>query len=244
MFKKKALVLPGALLCAIALATQSIPASAAGNGVATIVQQQLARTQAQIAAQQGLAEYKQSKLQAYANLSPDNMAFDVSDMEELMQARVGQGFEVYTVKPQDVAGGRTDLSGMATPTGSWRFVVQVDDKPVGLVTVEMVDGRWQAVSFGAAGLAREYEAMRVAHGNADASNLRFIRIYQAQSDLMEVTSAADGKSRYAAMKSARESLLRFGLNKVQPDANAGMFDASQLMESLRAAVSKNMEVQH
>jgi len=244
MFKKKALVLPGALLCAIALATQSISASAAGSGAPTIAQQQLVRSQAQLAAQQGLAEYKQGKLQAYADLAPDNLALDVSGMDELMQTRIGQGFEVYTVKPQDVTGGRTDLSGMAVPTGSWRFVVQVADKPVGLVTVEMVDGRWEAVSFGGAALAREYEAMRVAHGNAEGSNLRFIRVYQAQSDLMEVTSATDGKSRFAAMKSARESLLRFGLNKAQPDANAGLFDPSQLLESLRAAVSKNMDAQH
>ena len=242
MFKTKALTLPGALLCAIVLAAQPLAASAAGNGPAAIVQSQLARSQAQLAAQQGLAEYQQGKLQAYAGLAPDNMAFDVSSMEELLQARIGHGFEIHTIKPQDVAGGRTDLSGMATPTGSWRFVVQVGDKPIGLVTVELMDGRWQAVSFGGAGLAREYEAVRVAHGNSDGSNLRFIRVYQAQSDLLEVISTNDGKARFAAMKSAQESLLRFGLNKAQPDA--GLFDASQLMQSLRAAVSKNLDVQH
>ena len=241
MFKKKALVLPGALLCALTLAAQPASALPAAGERVNLAQRQSDRNQALMAAQRGLGEYQQRKQQYYAGLSPSHMALDVSDVQELSQARIGPGFEMHTVSPQDLAAGLTDLDAMATPTGSWRFVVQVADKPVGLITVQKTEGRWQAVSFGGAGLARELDALRQVHGNADGSNLRFIRVYQAQSDLLEVVSGKDGKARYATLQSARDALLRHGLAKGTTDANAGLVEAAQLLDPLRTAVTKNMD---
>ncbi len=243
MSKMKALPLPGALLCAALMAVQSVSASPAGGMAAMAAQRYEDRSQALAAAKRGLADYQQRKQQYYAGLLPSHMALEVSDLQELSQARIGQGFEVHAIDPRDLAAGRTSLGGMAAPSGAWRFVVQVDDRAVGLVTVQRVDGRWQAVSFGGAGLARELEALRRAHGNADGSNLRFIRVYQARSDLLEVVSSSDGRARYATLQSARDALLRHGLARGGTDANAGLMEAAQLLEPLRAAVSGNLDAQ-
>lgn len=243
MFKKKALALPGALLCAMILAAQPAAAAPVGGERVNQAQRLSDRGQALMAAQRGLGEYQQRKQQYYAGLSPSHMALDVSDVQELSQARIGQGFEMHTVSPQDLAAGRSDLAGMALPTGSWRFVVQVGDKPVGLVTVQKHEGRWQAVSFGGAGLARELDALRQVHGNGDGSNLRFIRVYQAQSDVLEVVSGKDGRPRYATLQSTRDALLRHGLSARAADGNAGLVEATQLLEPLRTAVAKNLDAQ-
>ena len=241
MLKKKALFLPAALLCATTLAALSASAAPVGAERGAVAQQQADRDQALMAAQRGLGEYQQRKQQYYAGLSPSHMALEVADVQELSQARIGQGFQVHTVPPRELVAGRADLAAMARPTDSWRFIVQVADRPVGLVTVQKTEGRWQAVSFGGAGLARELEALKQAHGNADGSNLRFIRIYQAQSDLLEVVSGQDGRARYATLQSARDALLRHGLAKGSVDANAGLVEAPQLLEPLRAAVGTQME---
>ncbi|UUZ46708.1 hypothetical protein LP420_22785 [Massilia sp. B-10] len=55
-------------------------------------------------------------------------------------------------------------------------------------------------------LSKDVDAMASFHGNADKSNLRFMRIYQARSDFLEVVGQ-DGRARFAPLHSARESLM-------------------------------------
>jgi hypothetical protein len=75
------------------------------------------------------------------------------------------------------------------------------------------------------------------HGNADKSNLRFVRIFQARSDLIEVTDPRDGRTRYAPLHSARESL-----KLAAPDS--ALVDEAELLQPLRAAVKTNLDTPH
>ncbi|AAQ61055.1 hypothetical protein [Chromobacterium violaceum] len=174
------------------------------------------------AARQGLAEFaKQNQAEHGARL-PDGFPLALADGRELASLQLGRGFPVYTVDPQRLLAAEADLSRLMTPTGSWRFVVLSGARPVGLVTVEKMDGRWQAISFGAAELARNVEAAQAGHGQT-----RFLRVYQAQTDFLEVAPAG-GKPRFAALMSARE---RLSLQQ-QP----ALLDGADLIEPLRAAV--------
>jgi hypothetical protein len=107
----------------------------------------------------------------------------------------------------------------------------VRGKPVGLATVELVNGQWETVAYGAAELAKDVDALFARHGNAARSNLRFVRIYQSRADLLEV-AGADGRTRYAPLQSARAAL------SLQRDE---LLDGESLIGPLRATAKANIE---
>ena len=191
------------------------------------------------AARQGLADFVARQREHGSAVAAKGAVFDVADLSELSTARIAYGLQVHTIAPQDILDGRTELARMVQPTGTWRFVVQAGARPVGLVTVhEAEDGRWQAVSFGAAGLAGELDALMAAHAGAPGATPRFIRVFQAQSDLLEIASAPDGTRRYALLRSARESLGQAG--DAADDGAAVLKESHELLEPLRAAVKKSL----
>ncbi|MCD4500075.1 hypothetical protein [Chromobacterium vaccinii] len=220
MQSKSAIILAAALgLAAIAAGSvfaQPLPASG-------VVQEQGIAD----AARQGLASFVKQNLAEYGARLPDGFPLSVADGRELASLRLGRGFPVYSVNPQRLLAADADLSGLMAPTGSWRFVALSGSRPVGLVTVEKVEGRWQAIAFGAAELSKNVEAAQAGH----AGQTRFLRVYQAQSDFLEVAQA-DGKPRFAALMSARETLSL----KKQP----ALLEGADLIEPLRAAVRANL----
>ncbi|MQA23812.1 hypothetical protein GEV01_30270 [Rugamonas sp. FT103W] len=188
------------------------------------------------AARRDFSQFVQFQVQNHAGSAPQGFPLDVADVQDLKDARIAYGFPVYTVDPTDLLAGRRELKAMAKPTGIWRFVVTLNEQPIGLATVEQVNGKWETVAYGATVLAKDLDAAMTAYGNADRSNVRVLRIYQAQSDFLEVSSAQNGAARFAPLHSARQSLLL-----QRKAAGDGLLDASELLEPLRAAVKKNLE---
>ena len=188
------------------------------------------------AARRDFSQFVQFQVQNHAGSAPQGFPLDVADVQDLKDARIAYGFPVYTIDPADLLAGRRELKAMAKPTGIWRFVVTLNEQPIGLATVEQVNGKWETVAYGATVLARDLDAAMSAYGNADRSNVRVLRIYQAQSDFLEVSSAQNGAARFAPLHSARQSLLL--QRKTTGD---GLLEASELLEPLRAAVKKNLE---
>jgi hypothetical protein len=180
------------------------------------------------AAKRGLAQFAEHQQALRPGSAPQDFPLDITDVSDLKQATVGHGFEVYTVDPKELLT-RGDLPSLAKPTGEWRYIISLHGRPIGLATVQQVNGRYETVAYGASVLAKDVEAAMTAHGNSSRSNLRFIRIYQARSDLLEVDHA-----KFAPLHSARESLL---LQK----AGTQLVDGSELLEPLRAAVKANIE---
>lgn len=180
------------------------------------------------AAKRGLAQFAEHQQALRPGSAPPDFPLDVTDVGDLKQATVSGGFEVFTIDPKDLLA-RGDLPALAKPTGEWRFIIALHGKPIGLATVQQVNGRYETVAYGASVLAKDVEAAMAAHGNSNRSNLRFIRIYQARSDLLEVDHA-----KFAPLHSARESLL---LKK----AGNQLVDGAELLDPLRAAVKANIE---
>ena len=180
------------------------------------------------AAKRGLAQFAEHQQALRPGSAPPDFPLDVTDVGDLKQATVSGGFEVFTIDPKDLLT-RGDLPALAKPTGEWRFIIALHGKPIGLATVQQVNGRYETVAYGASVLAKDVEAAMAAHGNSNRSNLRFIRIYQARSDLLEVDHA-----KFAPLHSARESLL---LKK----AGNQLVDGAELLDPLRAAVKANIE---
>jgi hypothetical protein len=229
-----------ALVAGACSALSAVPAMAQGGQGSIIGQLQAGQSPlVTAAAQRDFAQFVQFNVQTRSGTAPTEFPLDVNDVQDLKDAKLGHGFQVFTIDPKDMLQGRGDMRSMAKPTGEWRFVISLQGRPIGLATVERVDGRWEVTSYGGAGLAREVDAALAAHGNAARSNLRFIRIYQAMSDLMEVVSPSDARVRYAPLNSARQMLVAQQSNaKVGADS---LMEQADLLEPLRASVKTNME---
>jgi hypothetical protein len=153
--------------------------------------------QALAAAQRDLAQFVAHQL-SRKGAAPADFPLDVTNMQDLKRASISYGFPVYTIAPDELLAGRGTMRSMAKPVNQWRFVITIDQRPVGLATVEKSNGRLETVAYGAAVLAKDLDATAKRHGNADKSNLRFLRIYQARSDFLEVASD-DGRGRFAPL---------------------------------------------
>ncbi|UXI70162.1 hypothetical protein [Tahibacter amnicola] len=157
---------------------------------------------------------------------PVGFPFAVSDVQDLRRATVGFGYEEWQADPQLLLAGRS-LADAARPTGQWRYVVSVDDSPVGLLTLAMQDGRWSIVSIGGAALSEEV-AQIARSTKADA--VRFVRVPQASSDFIELRGV-DRRVSYVPLGGARRML---GLDK------AGALDESAFAVPLRDVIARNL----
>jgi hypothetical protein len=219
---------------AAAVAALSPPLFAAGSGAAAAVAQEAdfaapalrALTPARRAAQGALAELAERHAVA-AGTRPGAFPFDLHDVGELAQARLGFGFQVYDADPSRLLAGES-LAHSAQPTGVWRFAVLVGERPVGLITVAEQDGAWQAVSIGGAGLAKDVDAVVAAHG---AAALHYVRVPQATADFVEVAGTAE--ARFVPLAAARESLRLAALR-----GGDAAVSESALMPALRESVAR------
>jgi hypothetical protein len=142
---------------------------------------------------------------------------------------------MHTVNPRDLVKNRElTLQGLILPMDMWRFLVLANETPVGLLTVVKVDRQWKAVSFGGADLAKEIDAIGK---NWSRHSFRFIRVYQATSDFMEIMRGHDTLG-FAPLKSARVSL---GIDNF--DSGPGMLlYNSEILEPLREMVSRTLSI--
>jgi hypothetical protein len=195
------------------------------------------------AAQRDFSQFVQFSVQTRGGTLPSEFPLEVSDVQDLKDAKISYGFPVYSIPPQDIMNGRGDLRSMAKATGEWRFVITLHDSPIGMATLSQTNGRWGITSYGAAVLSKDVDASMAVHGNATRSNVRFIRVYQAMSDFLEVTSATDASTRFAPLHSARQSLLLQQRSEKtgSTSANNGLLAQGDFIDVLRASVKSNMD---
>lgn len=168
-----------------------------------------------------------------AGTLPEGFPFDVSDFSELKGATLGSGFEVYTAAPQQLLAANVPLDQMVQGNGVWNFVVLVGKHPVALLEMGKVNGQWEVLGAGGARLAQDIQQAAQTHAGKKA--FRFVRIYQATSDLLEVQDT-QAKARYVPLIAARETL-----HMLSPQAKDAPLPTGQdLMAGLQDAVRKNL----
>lgn len=185
-----------------------------------------ARSSADAALRQFAAQFR-----GEAGTLPPGFPLQVGDVAELADTSLGYGFQVYDVDANSLAAGNS-LSAAARATGTWRFAVLRQGRPIGLVTLVQEGKQWQAVSFGGAGLVQEMDA--VIQAQARGSQLRYLRLPQATADFIEVRSG-DKAARFAPLRAAREALL------LKARGGDGLMAEAELLPELRDAVARNVE---
>ena len=99
-----------------------------------------------------------------------------------------------------------------------------------------MDGIWQAVSIGSSGLAEQLKDVLQAWPRTERYNYRLIRVYQATTDLMEL-SLGKKQLGFVPFSSARISLdlKDRGFDPLE------RFSGEELLESLRPTVRNALE---
>lgn len=165
---------------------------------------------------------------------PADFPIAVATFGELRKVSLGAGFEVSTIDPAPLmfAKQTADLSRMTRGTDTWKFMLLSGGRPVGLLDMNKVQGRWQAIGAGSSKLAEDLAASAPATG---AGAFRFVRIYQATSDLIEVRGA-DNIAHYVPLRSARRSL-----SLSDAAAKSATLTSEELLPSLQSAVQGNLQ---
>lgn len=163
-----------------------------------------------------LAEKVPPEVYQAAQKGMSDLPWGLSTKTALDNPTVHHGFQVYTVSPLKLQKS-TGLSSILTPTGLWRFVVVKEGQPVSLITVAEIEGQWKAVSIGGAQLAVEVNKVMERWPAKQGYNHRFIRIYQARADFIEISS--NGRS--IGFVPLTASRLAFGMS--------GEFDPAALL---------------
>lgn len=234
--------LPAQLLCSLLAATFSSFGSAQPNGAAAQPSSIRASPQWQ-AALAGLKALV-ARLPASMPRNQSNRIFTVDDYRQLSNATIGDGFEMYLVDPHALLSGKR-LNQSLYGSGEWRFVVMLDGKGVGLITVAFMNGKWTMVEAGARELAGELGTVSARYAqHAPAAQLRFVRSQQAVADFVEVSPRAPDASAtsvpppiYVPLASARTMLARLQTNAAAPGAT--LSDA-ELGAVLRQSVQRGM----
>jgi hypothetical protein len=117
-------------------------------------------------------------------ITPEDMGnFGFITGDKISDAVLGTPFQLYTITPTKLLNAEEDtpVSTLISPTGSWLFPIVLDSRSRAILTVEEMDGEWQAVTMGKAGLAGEMEKLNGQWPKAKGYEPKLIAIYQAAS---------------------------------------------------------------
>ena len=132
---------------------------------------------------------------------------------EFVRASVGVPYRVYTIADSQLNDGNS-LSDALHPLEEWRLPVTVDGQFRAMLTVSRTDGRWRAVDFGAAGLAKELGAFE--RQNASLLPMQrkgIVRLFSLHCDFVTLTrqSGIPEDFIFWPLTSARSALQATGI---------------------------------
>jgi len=117
--------------------------------------------------------------------------------EELRVATLGEPYRVYTIVPKRLASYKegTKLSALIAETNSWYFPVIVEDEARTILTVSLLEGRWQAVDIGGLALPRQLQMLSARlptilreKGISGGYSTKFVRVFQLYANFLAVDS--------------------------------------------------------
>jgi hypothetical protein len=158
---------------------------------------------------------------------------------EFAQATLGEPFRVYTIAPDEILNYNPgmELASLVTPTNLWYFPVFCFGEARTILTVDLMNGEWQAVAIGNSGLARQLERLRSQWPQSDGYEHKFVRVFQAQSDFLIVSE--EGTVKISPLDSAA---LALGMEKLR-EGIYGLHDPADIIPRLAPIVEENLRMQ-
>ena len=136
------------------------------------------------AAEQGLINFSQ-------NIPPQNFSqLGFLSQDEISKNQLGEAFQIYTIHPDDLLNFEKNIwsiSDLLVPTNLWNFLILSDGLAKAVLMVDFFDNKWTAVGIGSSGLAVQLKKIIETWPLSSGYQHRFIRIYQANADFVEIT---------------------------------------------------------
>lgn len=122
-----------------------------------------------------------------ADVRLHNLGFE--SQADIDSAELGEGFQIFTIDPNKLLdeSASQDVQDLVIPTSEWLFLVQAGGKANSLLKVSFLDGKWTHVGIGSSRLAKELSGFLAAWPASSGYQYRFIRVYQAASDFIELS---------------------------------------------------------
>ena len=96
-------------------------------------------------------------------------------------AAIGDPWSLYAITPDALSAttSETEVADLITPTGLWYFPVILSGRPRCIITVDRMDGRWEAVGIGMAPLAGELDKIARQWPKTGGYTPQLVAVYQA-----------------------------------------------------------------
>jgi len=143
---------------------------------------------------------------------PENelFRFGFDDKTEPLRSQLGEPFKIYTVHPDEIlscaAGERAELTLLATDM--WQFPVLCDGTVRTLLTVDLMEGKWEAVDLGGLAPANELAALAEQWPRSAGYELRYVKVFQSGSRFVAVIG--DGETRLVPLEPTARALGLLG----------------------------------
>lgn len=166
--------------------------------------------------------------------------FGFQSKEEVDTAVLGQEFRIYTIPPDTILQNNLtgDVSSLAIPTNKWEFLILNGEKTAARVSVDLVDGKWTAVSVGASILADQLEKIILAWPSSADYNYRIIRINQISSDFVEISQ----KGRIIGICPLVSARLAMGFSAIFNPIE--LYDGRAFINKIQRAVRRNVQIEN
>lgn len=159
--------------------------------------------------------------------------------DEVNNAQVGEGFRLYTIHPANLMNESItpEFQNLVTSTDQWQFLVRTGGKAAALLTVDRLNGTWLPTSIGSSALAQALSDVLSAWPSSAGYRCRLIRVYQARSDLIEISRVG----RVVGIVPVTSQLTVTKEKAKKAFDPRGMRDAKELLTELRPAVKSNLQ---
>lgn len=153
---------------------------------------------------------------------------------------LGKVFHVYTIDPTDILSedSAQDILSYTTPTSQWQAMILKEGKAISLLTIDLINEKWLPVSFGASELANQLGGILEVWPASKDYDYRLIRIYQATSDILEVTQGRNLIG-FIPLGTARRSI---GLEQ-QKINTQNLRTSVEILKVIRPTVEQNLQME-
>lgn len=188
------------------------------------------------AAEAGLKQFVQDLSEGEdPNSLPSNYPFSVSSIAQMNQASLDFAFEVFSTDTANIKNSSQPFDRMLVSTGIWRVIITVDKKPVGLIDLAKVNGKWEVRSAGAAKIAEKVSTIAKSHAGGDA--FRFVRIHATATDFIEARSG-NGEPKYVPL-SSDTTLIGLSKSALNEKEETREKSSAEVLAQLKANIARS-----